>query len=74
MPTKFKRLDITQNGAFYNNDGRFVEFSEIESKLKKIDKLLNKVNRVTSCHRHGRKVSEKDLTALSNAQLDYEAD
>ena len=72
MTTKLKRLDVTQNGAFYNNAGKYVEFSEVENKLKSIEKLLNKVNRVTSCHRHSRKVTEKDLTALANAQVEYE--
>ena len=39
---------------------------------KKINHLLNKVNRVTSNFRHGRKVSDKDLTALCEAQLEFE--
>ena len=34
--------------------------------------LLNKVNRVTSSHRHGLKVRDKDLTELSNRQVEYE--
>jgi hypothetical protein len=34
--------------------------------------LLNKVNRVTSAHRHGQTVSIKDLDALSNRQIEIE--
>ena len=35
--------------------------------------ILNKVNRVTSAHRHGQCISKKDLDALSNRQIDVEA-
>lgn len=34
--------------------------------------LLNKVTKVTSCHRHGRAISNKYLDELSNAQVEYE--
>ncbi len=33
--------------------------------------LLNKVNRVTSNHRHGNPVTKRDLDALANAQIEY---
>ena len=38
-----------------------------------LQRLINKVNRVTSAHRHGQSVSSKDLDALSNRQIDVEA-
>ena len=37
-----------------------------------IDSLLCKVNRVTSSHRHGLSVTEADLTALCDKQLETE--
>ena len=39
---------------------------------KELKHLLNKVNRVTSNHRHGRAVTEQALDDLANAQIDYE--
>jgi len=39
---------------------------------KELQKLLNKLNRVTSCHRHGREIPERYLTELANAQVEYE--
>lgn len=39
---------------------------------EQLDHLLNKINRVTAYHRHGQKVSKKDLDALSNAQIEFE--
>lgn len=35
-------------------------------------RLMNKVNKVTSYHRHGRVIPEQALDDLSNAQLDFE--
>jgi len=37
-----------------------------------LQRLLNKVNVVTSAHRHGREVRKEDLDALSNRQIDVE--
>ena len=37
-----------------------------------LQSLINKVNRLTSNHRHGRGVSKKDLDELSNRQLEVE--
>lgn len=34
--------------------------------------LLNKINVVTSKHRHGRQINKEDLDSLSNAQIEYE--
>jgi hypothetical protein len=39
---------------------------------EQLDHLLNKINRVTAYHRHGQKVSKKDLDDLSNAQIEFE--
>ena len=41
---------------------------------KELDRLINKVNKVTSNHRHGNLVSDKMLNDLANAQLDYETE
>lgn len=42
-------------------------------KKSDINRLLGKINRVTSSHRHqGCKVRDKDLTSLSNYQIDFE--
>ena len=40
--------------------------------IKELKHLLNKINKVTSCHRHGRPIPEKYLDELSNAQIEYE--
>ncbi len=37
-----------------------------------IQRLLGKVNRVTSNHRHGVPINPHDLTDLSNYQIDFE--
>lgn len=37
-----------------------------------IKKLLNKVNKVTSSHRHGLEVPKQDLTDLANRQIEFE--
>ena len=37
-----------------------------------IQKLLGKINRVTSNHRHGTPINPYDLTDLSNYQIDFE--
>jgi hypothetical protein len=37
-----------------------------------IQKLLGKINRVTSSHRHGVPINPYDLTDLSNYQIDFE--
>jgi hypothetical protein len=34
--------------------------------------LMNKLNKVTSCHRHGREIPANYLDDLSNAQVEYE--
>ena len=39
---------------------------------KAIGSLLCKVNRITCNHRHGQPVRDKDLTVLSNYQIDFE--
>jgi len=39
---------------------------------KELQRLMNKVNKVTAYHRHGRTVPNRHLTELANAQLDYE--
>jgi hypothetical protein len=44
----------------------------IDRLSKATNKLIGKVNRVTSSHRHGLKVRDKDLTDLSNYQIDIE--
>lgn len=41
-------------------------------KKSDVQRLLGKVNRVTSSHRHGLGVRKKDLTTLSNYQIDFE--
>lgn len=38
-----------------------------------IELFLCKVNKVTSPHRHGQKISKRALDDLSNAQIDIEA-
>ena len=38
-----------------------------------LQRILNTVNRVTSAHRHGKRVPKQDLDALSNRQIDVEA-
>lgn len=40
--------------------------------MNELQHLLNKVNRVTSKHRHGLKIPKSDLDSLSNAQIDFE--
>lgn len=47
-------------------------YGKQEQMTKELRHLLNKVNRVTSCHRHGREVSQRDLDDLANAQVEYE--
>jgi len=39
---------------------------------KELKHLLNKINKVTSCHRHGRPIPEKYLDELADAQIEYE--
>lgn len=39
---------------------------------KELVHLLNKLNKVTSCHRHGRDIPEQYLDDLCNAQVEYE--
>lgn len=39
---------------------------------KLLRSLLNKVNRVTSAHRHGQPIRKKDLDDLSNRQIAVE--
>lgn len=39
---------------------------------KELRHLLNKLNKVTACHRHGREIPESYLDDLCNAQVDYE--
>lgn len=39
---------------------------------KLLQRLLNKVNRVTSAHRHEQQISSRDLDALSNRQIEVE--
>jgi len=40
--------------------------------MKELERLLWKVNYVTSCHRHGTPISKKRMDDLCNAQIDYE--
>jgi hypothetical protein len=40
---------------------------------EKIELFLAHVNKVTCPHRHGQKISKRDLDALSNDQIDMEA-
>ena len=37
-----------------------------------LERLLNKVNRITSAHRHRKPISNTDLDALSNRQIEVE--
>jgi len=41
-------------------------------KLNTMDMLLAKVNKVTCPFRHGQKIQDKDLVALSNFQIEAE--
>lgn len=38
-------------------------------KSSELRRLLNKINKITSCHRHGTEISDRDLTELSNYQV-----
>jgi len=51
------------------------DISKENQRLKKItQRLLNKVNKVTSAYRHGFEVSDKNMTSLCNYQIDFEVE
>jgi len=69
--TSQERIDLFNSNGWSKNDVRLL-IRDCDVYERAIRKLLNKVNRVTSAHRHGHKIQQRDLDALSNRQVEIE--
>ena len=66
----------TRAGGYRDTEDFLAYVGSLEARLRELvaatQLLINKVNRVTSAHRHGIVISKTDLDALSNRQIETE--